>query len=336
VTLTVADNHGASSTCTATVTVNDTTPPSITAPPPVTAAVCSLSIGLPTVSDNCGTPTFGGAAISKNGSLLVPPIFVDATGHLTLPFGTYVVEWTAFDGVNRSAPASQVVTSLDPEAPYVQQLPNGNMRYSVTFPPPQQAYVEAFVRQNGVQNVAGNIVSSKVANPDGTFTYSRVVNASQYHVGDVISVRFYSYRSGQPGVFTPGGSTDGVWFPDFIYGTGDACADACRPTFKQRSNGDVSVSLTLPIKQSYAEAFVRDRSTQVAAGNVASTGVANFDGTFTYSRTVAASNFHNGDSVTFRWYYYVNGQQGVFSPGPTGTTWFPGFNYNIPPTSDCP
>jgi acyl-CoA synthetase (AMP-forming)/AMP-acid ligase II len=125
-------------------------------------------------------------------------------------------------------------------------------------------------------------------------------------------------------VFTPGGATDGVWFPDFIYGSGDACADACRPTFKERSNGDVSVFLTLSAKQSYAEAFVRDKTTQVAAGNVANTAVANFDGTFTYSRTVAASSFHTGDSVTFRWYYYINGQPGVFAPGPTGNTWFLG------------
>jgi hypothetical protein len=155
-------------------------------------------------------------------------------------------------------------------------------------------------------------------------------------VGDVINVRFYSYQTRAPGVFTPGGATDGVSFPDFIYGAGDACADACRPTYSELANGSVKVSRTLGVRQSYAEAFVRDKTTQVAAGDVSSSGVANFDGTFTYSRIVPASNFHTRDSVTFRWYYYISGQPAVFAPGPTGSTWFPGFLYSVSPTSDCP
>jgi hypothetical protein len=335
VTLTVSNEVGATSTCTANVIVVDTTPPTLTPPPPVSEALCSLNIGVPTGSDNCASPpTFTGLVVSKNGAPLNPPIPVN-NGQVTLSFGSYVVQWTASDGVNTSAPASQNVTSVDPESPYVNQLANGDMRYSVTFPA-KQAYVEAFVRQNGVQNVAGNIVSSQVANGDGTFTYSRIVHASQYHAGDVISVRFYSYKANSPGVFTPGGATDSLWFPDFIYGSGDACPDACRPNFDELANGDVKVSITLATRQSYAEAFVRDNTTQVAAGNVASTGVANFDGTFTYSHTVPASNFRTGHSVTYRWYHYISGQPGVFAPGPTGSTWFPGFHYNQPPTSDCP
>jgi hypothetical protein len=335
VTLTVSTADGVSDSCNANVIVVDTTPPTITAPPPVSAAACTLNVGTPTGSDNCAAmPTFTGLVISKNGAPLNPPIPV-VDGHVTLTFGSYVVQWTASDGVNTSAPVFQNVTSIDPEAPYINQLPNGDMRYSITFPA-RQAYVEAFVRQNGVQNISGNIVSSQVANADGTFTYARVVHASQYHVGDVISARFYSYKANSPGVFTPGGSTDGVWFPDFIYGSGDACPDACRPSFDELGNGDVKVSLTLPAKQTYVEAFVRDNTTQVAAGNVGNVGVANFDGTFTYSHVVPASNFHAGHSVTWRWYYYIAGQPGVFNPGPTASTWLPGFHYNQPPTSDCP
>jgi hypothetical protein len=114
------------------------------------------------------------------------------------------------------------------------------------------------------------------------------------------------------------------------------CPDvACRPSFAELPNGSVEVSLTLSTPQAYAEAFIRDGSTQVAAGNVAPAGVANFDGTVTYSHTVPASAFKTGNSVTFRWYSYIAGHPGVFTPGPTASTWFPGFTYGVPPTSDC-
>ena len=73
-----------------------------------------------------------------------------------------------------------------------------------------QAYVEAFVRRNGVQMAAGNIVQSGVVNADGTLSYRRVLPPSSFHPGDAIDVRFYSYGSGQPGVFIPG-PTAATW-----------------------------------------------------------------------------------------------------------------------------
>lgn len=106
--------------------------------------------------------------------------------------------------------------------PNITTLPNGDLLLSITFPRKQQ-YVEVFARKNGVQNISGNIVSSQVTNPDGTFSYQRVVPASTYRAGDVILARFYSYEANSPGVFTPGPQSS-VWFPAFIYGQGQVCA----------------------------------------------------------------------------------------------------------------
>lgn len=214
------------------------------------------------------------------------------------------------------------------------QLANGDMRYAVTFPQ-AQAYVEAFVRKNGVQSPTGNIVGSKVNNADGSVTYYRVVPASQYAAGDVLNVRFYSYRSGQPGVFTPG-PLEWISYPDFIYGTGStACASGCRATFAQLPNGNVKTAYTFSSPKSYVEAFVRKNSTVVGSGNIVESGVVNFDGTFTYSRVTPASQFTNGSQVSFRFYSYVTGGPQTFSPGPTQNSWFPGFVYNGPVKSDC-
>src|SRR5712692_8758815 len=61
VTLTVTDNHGASSQCTATVTVVDNTPPTITCPPDKQlqcgASTNPSNTGTATATDNCGAVT---------------------------------------------------------------------------------------------------------------------------------------------------------------------------------------------------------------------------------------------------------------------------------------
>jgi hypothetical protein len=80
-------------------------------------------------------------------------------------------------------------------------LGNGSVKFSVTLPANQQ-YVELFVRQNGIQNVAQAITNSAVANTDGTYTYSLV--KSGYSVNDKIEYRFYSYLPAGGAVFTPG------------------------------------------------------------------------------------------------------------------------------------
>src|SRR5882672_12664739 len=139
---------------------------------------------------------------------------------------------------------------------------------------------------------------------------------TSFQLNDVISVRFYSYVSGGPAVFTPG-PTDTLSYPEFVYGIGSTTfTSGCRPTYTQLANGDVRITATFTTPQSYVEAFVRVNNAQIAAGNIVSSGVADFDGRFSYTRTLAASSFHAGDAVTYRFYSYINGQPGVFTPGP--------------------
>lgn len=110
VTLT-ATSGGLSSTCTATVTVVDSTPPAIKAPAPVNTTQClakaSVNVGSPTVSDNCGTPTVTGTIISVNGVPVTNPPFSGT--QVTVGIGTTVIQWSAGDGSN-TANATQTVT----------------------------------------------------------------------------------------------------------------------------------------------------------------------------------------------------------------------------------
>ncbi len=86
VTLTVTDSQGASSSCTATVTVADQTPPSITCPSSRTAAATSSRGALvsfaPSAGDNCGTIIIGCALASGS----------------TFPIGSTAVTCSATDG----------------------------------------------------------------------------------------------------------------------------------------------------------------------------------------------------------------------------------------------
>jgi hypothetical protein len=84
---------------------------------------------------------------------------------------------------------------------------DGTLKLQVTLPA-GQAYVEVFSRQNGVQNVATNIVSSASDNGDGSATYS--LERTGYAASDKVEYRFYSYLPSSPGVFTPG-VAEQVW-----------------------------------------------------------------------------------------------------------------------------
>lgn len=81
------------------------------------------------------------------------------------------------------------------------ELGGGQIKFQVTLPSGQQ-YVEVFSRQNGLQNVAQNIVANGHARGDGYTTYS--LTRGGYAEGDYIEYRFYSYLPNAPGVFTPG------------------------------------------------------------------------------------------------------------------------------------
>ena len=108
VTLTVTDVNGNSSTCNATVTVQDFFAPVVTCPANVIVSadpgVCSASFvafGIATATDNCT-----GAVITNN----APAIF---------PLGVTNIIWTATDGFGNIGTCVQTVTVIDSENPTI-------------------------------------------------------------------------------------------------------------------------------------------------------------------------------------------------------------------------
>ena len=87
-------------------------------------------------------------------------------------------------------------------------LGGGQLEYRVTLPSGER-YVELFVRQNGIQNLAQAIAGFGVDHGDGSTTY--VLARGGYAPSDVVEYRFYSYLPAAPGVFTPGPS-EPVWY----------------------------------------------------------------------------------------------------------------------------
>jgi hypothetical protein len=103
VTWKATDAHGSSATAAQTVTVNDTTPPIITAPPNITVTAgpscnATVSLGTPAASDNCASVTT--SATRSDAQPLAAPF----------PTGTTTVTWKATDASGNSAPAAQTVT----------------------------------------------------------------------------------------------------------------------------------------------------------------------------------------------------------------------------------
>jgi uncharacterized repeat protein (TIGR01451 family) len=110
---TLDDIQGNVALKTITFTVVDTTPPSITAPGPVTAytgagattcdtVISDAVLGTPTTSDNCGPIT---VTRSPSGN--------------TFPVGSTTVVWTATDGAGNHTSANQTVTVIDNTPPVI-------------------------------------------------------------------------------------------------------------------------------------------------------------------------------------------------------------------------
>lgn len=98
-TWTVMDTSGNSATATQKVKVNDTEPPTITAPPDVTvnanpgkSYATGVALGSPTTADNCGVASVNNNAPTK------------------IPVGTNTVTWTVADTSGNTATATQTVT----------------------------------------------------------------------------------------------------------------------------------------------------------------------------------------------------------------------------------
>jgi gliding motility-associated-like protein len=107
VTWTATDASGNASTATQTVTVNDVTPPVVTAPANITVSSITgcnaqnVNIGAPVYSDNCSV-----VSVTNN----APASF---------PSGNTTVTWTVTDASGNSTTASQTVTVSDQTAPTI-------------------------------------------------------------------------------------------------------------------------------------------------------------------------------------------------------------------------
>jgi hypothetical protein len=114
VTLTATDSQGTSSTCSSTVTVVDTTRPTIGTAANVTRTLCDpdgepLTLTPPSASDNCGAPTVTGTITASSDPRFPVPTTITGT-QVTLGAGTYTITWTASDGTN-TASSTQTVTT---------------------------------------------------------------------------------------------------------------------------------------------------------------------------------------------------------------------------------
>jgi hypothetical protein len=112
VTLTVTDPLGASSQCTATVTVADTTPPTINSIPSNASYQCASQVpaGNPSqasATDNCSTPTLTMTETSNGGAgSPSSPLVISRT-------------FTATDAAGNSTSATQTITVVDNESPAI-------------------------------------------------------------------------------------------------------------------------------------------------------------------------------------------------------------------------
>ncbi|HEX4461823.1 MAG TPA: hypothetical protein VIA18_27775, partial [Polyangia bacterium] len=79
---------------------------------------------------------------------------------------------------------------------------NGTLEYAIVLPS-GQAFVQLFVRQNGIQNIALDIAHLGTDLGDGTTRYAITIS-NYYKPGTIIEYRFYHYLPNSPGLFTPG------------------------------------------------------------------------------------------------------------------------------------
>jgi hypothetical protein len=100
------------------------------------------------------------------------------------------------------------------------------------------------------------------------------------------------------------------------------------PFISQLANGDLQFSITFPAPQAYVEAIAEREGLPLISGNIAASQLDNGDGTFTYVRTVAASNFQAADEIRARYYSYEASSPPVLTPGPTPDVWLPSFVYD--------
>ncbi len=100
------------STCDAKITVQDSTPPTVTAPANISVTTCdsgAVVLGTANATDNCGFPITQKFLVAANGTAISPPIEIVGST-MTVGPGTYTVQYVATAGGLSSAPATQTVT----------------------------------------------------------------------------------------------------------------------------------------------------------------------------------------------------------------------------------
>lgn len=113
ITWTATDSSGNQSSCSQTITVNDTEPPAITCPANISTSTepgtCSAHVatGTATATDNCGSTTVTGTR--SDGRPLTD----------TYPKGTTTITWTATDSSGNQSSCAQTVTVVDNQAPTI-------------------------------------------------------------------------------------------------------------------------------------------------------------------------------------------------------------------------
>lgn len=114
-----------------------------------------------------------------------------------------------------------------------------------------------------------------------------------------------------------------------LFGTLNAQAE---DYISQLANGDLVFEVTYEAPQAYVEVFSQKNGAQNIAQNIVGSEQPNGDGTFTYSLTVSASGYTDGDAVVARFYSYEPGMPGGFIPGPDPSVWTAPYIYGSEPS----
>ena len=84
-------------------------------------------------------------------------------------------------------------------------------------------------------------------------------------------------------------------------------------------NGQVAFEIKLPANQQFVQVFARQNGQQNLAESITASAQNNGDGTATY--TYVRGGYQQGDLIQYRFYSYLPGQTGVFTPGATESNW---------------
>ncbi|MBN2804977.1 MAG: hypothetical protein JXR91_17910 [Deltaproteobacteria bacterium] len=178
---------------TTTITVEDTTPPELSAPSDITQNTCnssqSVTIVPPVAIDACfGELDVVGMIISKNGVDLASPIELTSVNTVLEP-GTYTIEWSTVDGAGNESIVLQTVTlkagirttnslTINDRAKVV--LPDGGFA-SVLNAGPELTHIGRSAQVGGITSggnvfvadfseVYGDIVTSGIRDPQNVDT----------------------------------------------------------------------------------------------------------------------------------------------------------------------